>query len=254
MSKDKRLLEELDPSEFYRLCTISVYVAAAVLIVFMVGLGVLINQGKITTHAGEIASLLMALIAIIITIVFSRVSGEIRRAREKLEVIFESNKGNMEILKASIDSGVATVESALANLQSKLDFERMLRSLAPPEGQIAESESAAETEAPATIQVSQESDELSDEIEKMCRHLTYDEIGVLRIFEEAGEHVLSSDFFERCVRKMNIDDGRLRSVLQSLYGKHCLEIHTTALVLTVFGKALLKRLCLSNNKNQYKEE
>ncbi|OGQ99009.1 MAG: hypothetical protein A2505_11105 [Deltaproteobacteria bacterium RIFOXYD12_FULL_55_16] len=261
MSDEKRLLEKLSERN---LCVLFLSVTVAsttIVLIFIAGLGFLVLQGKISATFSDIFSLILGIIAILATIVFSRLSTDIRQARERIQELVTSEQRNAEHLSEIFRSSVEKIESGntltqqglLAGIRSEIqdlrevvielnrstEFEKMLKSMSQ--------RSDLSTEVLVAKDKNNKLDErngvehLASQAAKVLSQLSFEELTVLHIFAEANESVLSHDLFERYVTRKNLSETMLRKMLDKLRLHECLAIYSTALSLTNLGKAVVAK-------------
>lgn len=266
MSDENQLLKNMAPHHLF-VFFLMIFIASAVMLLFvMVGLYVLIDKGKINANMSEIFSLVFGIIAILITIVFSRLSTDIRETKERLQELVTLSLRNGEHLNDTIRSAIARIEignttvqkELLAEIRSEIqslcgivealnrstDFEKMLRGLS--QGPVALVDVLDEKARIPKEKRKFESENLKKEATILHGQLQFEEIAILNIFTEANESALSYDLFERYLKKKDINDANLRSAIEKLRQCGCLTIYSTALSLTALGKAIMANIDPNN--------
>jgi type II secretory pathway pseudopilin PulG len=218
-------------------------------------------MGKIPATFSDIFSLILGLIAILATIVFSRLSTDIREAKERLQELVTWNQENADQLNerlattaksiqestatchsqcaATIQTEMQKLRAAIETLNRSTEIERMLKAMAedsvPHQGAQAPDKTPTAPEESITPTLQMEADELRAE-------MSFEETEVLHIFAEANESALSYDLFERYVAHKDVPPSILRESLDKLRTRGCLTVYSTALALTALGRAAVQAI------------
>jgi len=243
MCQKMSIASNLSPKLRFVILLAIIIASALVILCGMINLVKLISSDKIPASFSDIFSLILGVIAILVTIVFSRLSSDIKHARERLQELVTANEGDVTRLGEKIDAAntsiIATeeatrkeiasslkshlerVQSSIETLRASTEFERMLRGLK----EIPQSTAAKSYTEPVKIypQPQENSRAATDEkqAKKQRALLTIEELCIFRVFADAGEFVLSSDVFERHITKSPLDTKALRHALEGLRSRGC---------------------------------